>query len=134
MNKTITILLGIIIVFLILLSIFEGNNFSEIKSKVTSVENNVASASDSIKETIKNINKVKDAITSAQETIDRINIDLNKMDNKLKQEFINIKSGLKELEEKKKSLDMEIAKLKDKIPGDSKELKEPKYQKLGDAK
>ena len=121
MNKTITILLGIIIVFLILLSIFEGNNFSEIKSKVTSVENNVASASDSIKETIKNINKVKDAITSAQETIDRINIDINKMDNKLKQEFINIKSGLKELEEKKKSLDMEIAKLKDKIPGDSKE-------------
>ena len=134
MNKTIIVMLGIIIIILIVLSIFEGNNFSEIKTKVTLVENSVVSARDSIKETIKNIKKVKDSINDAKKTIDGVNIDLNKMDDKLRQEFIKIESGVKELEEKKKSLDMEIAKLKDKIPDKSKELKEPKYQNIGDAK
>jgi predicted nucleic acid-binding Zn-ribbon protein len=73
---------------------------------------------------------VKDAIAEAKRTIDETNLDLVAMNSRLKQEFNKIRTSVKELEEKRKSLDEEIAKIKDKIPGEPKELKEPQYHNL----
>lgn len=131
MDKKVLVMLGLIIVILIGLSIFGGINFSEIKEKVTTVKNSVTSAQDSIKETIKNINKIKDAVAEAKTTIDQTNLDLIQMNKKLRLEFNKIKSSVNELEEKRKLLDSTIAKIKEQIPGEPKELKEPQYKKLG---
>lgn len=131
MNKTVTVLIVLILLILIGVAIFGGINFRQIQEKVTSVKTDVTSTQDSIKETIKNINQVKDAIAEARIKIDQTNIDLLKMNDKLKVELARIKSSVRELEEIKKTLDMEILAIKNRIPGEPKELKEPEYQRLG---
>lgn len=132
MDKTIKVMLGIVISILIALSVFGGVNFSEIKEKVTSVENRVTNAQSGIKESIKNIDSVKNAIVEAKAIIDQTNLDLDEMGKKLRWEFNQIKSTVKDLEEKRKTLDEEIAKIKEKIPGDQKELPEIIYTETRD--
>jgi biopolymer transport protein ExbB/TolQ len=131
MKKTVIVMLGILIIFLIIISIWGGINFIEIKEKVNSVKNNLILTQDSLKNTIKNINEARKDIIKAKETIEQANTDLEKLNDNLKKELVDIRSNVKLLEKKRELLDGRIAKLKENIPGDQKVLKEPDYHKLG---
>ena len=131
MKKTIIIMLGLIIVLLIAISFWGGINFTEIKEKVNSVKNNLTLTQDSLKITIRNISEARKDITFAKKTIEQTNIELEQLNNKLKKELIDIENSFRQLEGKRKLLAEKIAGIKNDIPGKSKVLKEPVYQKLG---
>ncbi len=134
MNKTINIMLGIIIILLLAISIWGGLNLKEIKEKVNSVKNSITVAQDSIKETIGNINRARKEIIEAEKTIEKANADLAEAHYKLGKELNRMKDNMKLLEGKRKTSDDKIARIKNIIPGDEKILKEPEYQKLGAVK
>lgn len=134
MKKTTIVMLGIIIILLIVLSFWGGINFVEIKEKVNSVKNNLTLTQDSLESTIRNINEVRKDMALAQKTIEQANMDLKMLDDNLKKELIEIRSNVRLLEEKRKSMDEIIVQIKNNIPGDLKILKEPEYHKLGAAK
>jgi biopolymer transport protein ExbB/TolQ len=131
MKKTMVVMLGIIIILLIVLSIWGGINFIEIKEKVNSVKTSLTVTQDSIKETIKNIKEAKKVIVSAERIIEQANTDLEYLNDNLKKGLNEIRIDVKLLEEKRKLVDKEIAKIKENIPGKNKILKEPEYHKLG---
>ena len=131
MKKTTIVMLGLIIVLLIVISFWGGINFTEIKEKVNSVKNNLTLTQDSLKITIRNISEARKDITFAKKTIEQTNIELEQLNNKLKKELINIENSFRQLEGKRKLMNEKIAGIKNDIPGESKVLKEPVYQKLG---
>ncbi|MFZ0454263.1 MAG: hypothetical protein WCE54_07520 [Ignavibacteriaceae bacterium] len=134
MRNTIVLMLGIIIILLIILSIWGGINFAEIKEKVNSVNTGLTVTQDSIKETIKNINEARNAISEAKESIESANLDLEKLNIKLDKEFMDIIRKVKLLQENKSLLAEKIESIKKDIPGDLKVLREPSYQKIGGSK
>ncbi len=131
MKKTIIVMLGIVITFQIIISIWGGINFIEIKEKVNSVKNNLILTQDSIKNTIQNINEVRKDIVKAKKIIEKSNIDLEQLSDNLKKGIITVRNNIRLLEEKRKSLDERITRIKENIPGEPKILKEPEYHKLG---
>ena len=77
MKKTIIVMSGIIIVFLIVISFWGGINFTEIKEKVNSVKNNLTFTQDSLKSAIQNIDEVRKDISLAKKLLNKQTCSLN---------------------------------------------------------